>query len=66
MNVFKLSLNVPYHILFQTKKIKKIGHRARKRNMGQSYGIYAFNGTSHVRFSLQFTVAESKAYCSNT
>ena len=43
--------------------MKKIGHRARKGDMmGQSYGIYAFSGTSHARFTLQFTVAESKAY----
>ena len=49
------------------KKDKNIGHRARKRDtMGQSYGIYNLNGTYHARFTLQFAVAGSKAYWSNT
>ena len=43
------------------KDKKKIGHHARKRDMmRQSYGIYAFNGTSHARLTLQFTAAEKR------
>ena len=40
-----------------------MGHRARKRVMiGQSYGVYVLNGTSHAPFTLQSAVAVSKAY----